>query len=151
MLQYQNFSYYPPTTADDFSKYVYPDSFPPLVATVYWWLYAAWGSACPRLTSVAIFLQAASCFALVFYAARTLFGTSGAVLSSIVLSSTALFLTGIANGQENGFTAVSFAGQLLFAFAATREPRTKFVVIAGLFAGLGALRVNTAHFCRYAD
>jgi hypothetical protein len=139
MLEYQNLSYYPPTTADDFSKYMYPDSFPPLVATVYWWLYAAWGSACPRLTSVAVFLQASSCFALVFYAARLLFGTSGAVLSLIVLSSTALFLTGIANGQENGYSALSFAGQLSFALAATREPRARFIVIAGLFAGLGAL------------
>ena len=139
MLQYQSLSYYPPISAEDFRKYTYPDGFPPLVATVYWWLYAAWGNAAPRITSLAIFLQAATCFALVFYAARTLFGTPGGVLSLIVLASSAIFLRGVAIGQENGYTAISYAGQLLFAFAATRKPTANLVVIAGLFAGLGAL------------
>lgn len=139
MVEQQNLSYYPPVTAEDFQKYTWPESFPPLAVTCYWWLYAAWGSACPRMTSVVIFLQTASCFAIVFHAARSLFGSAGGVLALIVLSSSAFFLHGLAIGQENGYTALSYAGQLLFAFAAIREPRASLIVLAGLFGGLGAL------------
>ena len=139
MLTYQGLSYYPPVTSEDFTKYTYPDGFPPLVSTVYWWLYAAWGGPCPAVTSVAVFLQAASCFAIVFYGARTLFGPMAGLVALAVLSSSSLFLSGIASGQETGYTALSCAGQLAFAFAAARAPKTSSVVMAGLFGGLGAL------------
>ncbi len=151
MLEYQNLSYYPPLTAKDFAKYFVPDSFPPLVAGIYWWLYAAWDSPWARLTSVAIFLEAVSCFALVFFAARILFGRAGGVLAVTALSSSAFFLVGVAIGQENGLMAISYAGQLLFAYATIREPKANSVVIAGLFAGLGALRANTVRCCHWPD
>ncbi len=139
MIKYEGLAYYPPVTSEDFKKYTWPESFPPLAVTVYWWLYAAWGGDCPRITSLVIVLQAASCFTIVFHAARTLFGSAGGLLAIIALSSSAFFLHGLAIGQENGYTALSYAGQLWFAFAATREPKASSVVMAGLYGGMGAL------------
>ena len=97
------------------------------------------GGAFPRITSVAIWLQAVSCFALVYYAARIQFGTAGGLLAIAILASSGFFFQGVMIGQENGFIALSYAGQLLFAFAAVRQPKANLVVIAALFAGLGAL------------
>ena len=139
MLEQQSLAYYPPITAEDFHSYTYPDGFPPLVSTAYWWLYAAHGAPWPASTSIVIVLQAASCLALVFYAARTLFGTMGGLLALAALASASLFNTGIAIGQETGYTALFFAGQLAFAIAVTRQPSMNLAVMAGLFAGLGAL------------
>jgi hypothetical protein len=139
MLEHESLSYYPPVTVDDFAKYTYPDGVPPLTASVYWWLYAALGTPNPNITSIAIFLQLASCFALVYYAARTLFEGAGGWIAIAILATCTLFLRGVAIGQETGYTALSFAGQLAFALAAYHGSRANNVVIAGLFGGLGAL------------
>ena len=139
MLEQQSLSYYPPVTAENFSKYTYPDGVPPLTSAIYWWLYAAWGEPCPALSSVPILLQLVSCLALVFHASNTLFGRAGGLMSLGALATSTLFLRGVGIGQESGYTALSFAGQLAFAFATVREPRASSVVLAGLFAVLGAL------------
>jgi hypothetical protein len=139
MFEYNDLSYYPPVTADDYTKYVYADSMPPLTATIYWWLYAAWGQPLPSLTAAPVILQAVSCLALVFYCARMLFGSTAGLIALGTLASSTLFLTSVAMGQETGYTALSFAGQFAFAFAAVRNPKASLVVIAGLFAGLGTL------------
>ena len=139
MLEQESLSHYPPVTDDDFTKYTYPEGIPPLAASVYWWLYAAWGEACPALTSVAVFLQAASCLGLVFYSARFLFGTTGALVATGTLISSTLFLSGVEMGQETGYTAISIAGQILFATLAGRQAKATLVIIAGVLAGMGAL------------
>jgi hypothetical protein len=139
MLDDEGLLHYPPVTSDDFRSYFFPDGIPPLVSTVYWWLYAACGQPCPRLTSVAVGLQAVSCFALVYYAAHSFCGTMGGLLALAALSSSGRFLVGVVIGQETGYTALSVAGQLAFAFAAVREPRPGLVSIAGMFGGLASL------------
>jgi hypothetical protein len=139
MIEEQSLSAYPPVNAEDFQRYIHPDGISPLVATMYWWLYAAWGAPMAPLTSVIICLQAGSCLALVFHASRIAFGTNGALLSVCALASSSLFFFGTVIGQETGFTALSYAGQLAFALHALREPGARPVIVAGLFAGLGAL------------
>ncbi len=74
-----------------------------------------------------------------FRTAQTAFGSTGGLLALAIASSTSLLLDGIAIGQETGYTAISYAGQLALALAATRQPRAATIVIAGLFAALGAL------------
>ncbi|HEY4308408.1 MAG TPA: glycosyltransferase family 39 protein [Pirellulales bacterium] len=139
MLAEQSLAFYPPVSDADFSHYTYPDGFVPLVSSAYWWLYASVEEPRPATTSVLIALQAASCLALVFYTARSLFGVTGGLLALSALASTALFNTGVAIGQETGYTALSCAGQLAFAFATLRQPRLSCAVMAGMFAGLGAI------------
>ncbi len=139
MLEEQSLAFYPPSSSSDFAKYTYPDGTAPLVATVYWWLYSGWGAPFPALTSIAVCLQAVSCFALVYYAARTLYGATGGLIAAGALAGSSLFVYGVVIGQETGFTALSYAGQLAFAIAATRRPQAGSVILAGLFAGIGAL------------
>jgi hypothetical protein len=139
MLAREGLSYYPPIASEDFRIYLYPDGFPPLVPAVYWWLYAAWGGPCPALTSAAVVLQAASCLALTYLAARELSGPAGGPPALATLASSSLFLAGIAIGQETGYMALSVAGQLAFGLAAVRAPGAAPVAAAGLFAGLGGL------------
>jgi hypothetical protein len=139
MLDEQNLLHYPPTSAEDFTKYTYPDAISPLVSTVYWWLYAGWGDPAPRLTSVAIVLQAASCFGLVYFAGCMINGTLGGLLAVAALSSSYRYFIAVVIGQETGYTALSVAGQLAFALAAARDPRPSLAVAAGMFAGIGGL------------
>jgi hypothetical protein len=139
MLAEQGLAHYPPLSAEDFTHYVYPDAIPPLVASVYWWLYAAWGAALPELTSVPVMLQAFSCFLLVYGGARVSFGAVGGIVALVSLASTPLFIGSVAIGQDTGYTALSYAGQLAFALAAVADPKRRYVVMAGLFGALGAL------------
>ena len=139
--------HYPPLTDDDFAHYVYPDAIPPLVSSVYWWLYAAWGAAEPAITTVAMALQALSCFSLVYFAARTAFGNAGGIISLVAISSSPLFIGSLAIGQESGYLAISYAGQLAFALAALKKPEPRYAILAGLFAAAGArARLWTAIF-----
>lgn len=139
MLVHQHLDYYPPVSSEDFEKYVFPDGLPPLVSTVYWWLYAAWGEPAPALTSVSVALQLVSILALTYGAARTLGGASAGCFALVALSTSTLFITGIVIGQETGFTAICVAGQLCCTLAATRDNPKGNAVAAAAYAALGAL------------
>jgi hypothetical protein len=110
-----------------------------LVATIYWWLYAAIGTPLMQATSVSVTLQLVSAMALTFYGTSLAFGPRAAYFSLLAFSTSTLLINGFAIGQETGFTALSVAGQLCFAWAAVRKPSVSTVVTAALFASLGAL------------
>jgi len=139
MMSYESLSYYPPVTSSDYSKYFYAEGIPPLVSTVYWWLYAVIGKPVEQVTSISVVLQLSSIMALTFYGTRQAFNSRAACFSLITLLTTTLFINGVAIGQETGFTALSVAGQLCFALAAVRTPRPSLVIAAALFAALGSL------------
>ena len=139
MLQHQSLNFYPPVSAGDYAIYLYPDGIPPLVATVYWWIYAAIGFPLPQATSISVVLQLAATMVLVFCGTRHAFGRQAAWFALLVLGSSPLLIAGFAIGQETGFTALSVAGQLCFAWAAVRNPKRSTVIVAALFAVLGAL------------
>lgn len=139
MLQQQSLDFYPPVSAGDFSIYLYPDGIPPLVATVYWWIYVTLGIHLPQATSISVVLQLTTTMALTFYAAEHLFGKQTAWFSLLAVSTCPLLFNGFAIGQETGFTALAIAGQLCFVSAAVRNPRVSAVIVAALFAALGSL------------
>lgn len=139
MLQQQSIDFYPPVSAGDFAIYLYPDGIPPLVASVYWWIYAALGAPLSQATSISVVLQLVATMALAFYAARHAFGTQVACFTLLALACCPLFFNGFAIGQETGFTSLAVAGQLCFAAAAVRRPRLSTVIVAALFAALGSL------------
>lgn len=139
MLQYQSLDFYPPVSASDYSIYLYPDGIPPLVATIYWWIYATLKTPLPQVTSISITLQLAATMALSFYGTRAAFGSRSAWFSLLAICASPLLISGFAIGQETGFTALSVAGQLCFAWAAVRNPKVSTVIVAALFAALGAL------------
>src|SRR6185369_6679869 len=81
ILQHESLDFYPPVTARDFSIYVYPDGIPPLVATVYWWLYVCIGKPIMSATSISVVLQLVSVMALTFYGTSVAFGSRAACFS----------------------------------------------------------------------
>ena len=139
MLQLRSLDFYPPVSARDFTIYVFPDGIPPLVATVYWWLYAAIGRPLPEVTAFPVALQVTSILALIYVGALSAFGRPAAWFALLTASTSVLFIRGVAIGQETGFTALSVAGQLCFAWLAVSKPQRRLVVVAALFAALGAL------------
>jgi len=139
MLKYSSLSFYPPITGADFSIYVLPDGFPPLVASVYWWIYAATGTALPQLTAISVTLQLASIVGLTWAAAETAFGKKAASFSLLALAASPLLIRSVEIGQESGFLALAVAGQICFTHVAIRRPSLAPVYAAALFAALGAL------------
>jgi len=138
MLKYGSLSFYPPVTPDDFSRYFVPDGFPPLVASIYWWIYAASGSTLPQVTSISVTLQMAAILGLTYGAAKNAFGQTAACFSLLLLLGAPLLVTSVEIGQETGFLALAVAGQICYALAAIRRPAISPVIAAALFAALGA-------------
>lgn len=139
ILQRESLDFYPPVSAADYGIYLYPDGIPPLVASVYWWIYATLGTPLPQATVVSVALQFVATMSLAFYAARHAFGTQVAFFTLLALACCPLFFNGFAIGQETGFTSLAVAGQLCFAAATIRRPRLSTVIVAALFAALGSL------------
>lgn len=138
MLQHSSLFFYPPLTAGDFTIYPMPDGFPPLVASIYWWIYAATGSSLPQLTALSVTLQLASLLGLARAAAATAFGKKAAAFTLLALAASPLLIRSVQIGQESGFLAIAVAGQLCCALAAVRTPVQAPVYAAALFAALGA-------------
>lgn len=141
MLEHRSLAFYPPVSPSDYRLYIYPDGLPPLVASVYWLLYAALGQPLPAVTSIPVTLQFASTLALVWLAVRPWAGTLGSTLAVVVLAGAPGWIGGVGIGQETGFTALAVAGQLAFVSIAAvdGQRRVQSVVVAGLFAALGGL------------
>ena len=139
MLQHESLSFYPPVTAGDFATYLIPDGIPPLVATVYWWFYAAIGKPLMQVTAIPVALQLLSAMALTFLGTSLAFGSRAAYCSLLAFATSPLLINGFAIGQETGYTSLAVAGQFCFAMLAVRRPHAGSVIAAALFAALGAL------------
>jgi hypothetical protein len=138
ILDFKSLSFYPPLSPEDFTKHLIPDGFPPLVASVYWWSYAAAGTPAPQLTALSVTLQLLSILALTFKAAEYACNLTAARLSLLALMAAPLLLTSVEIGQESGFLALSVSGQICFSLAATRNKPVSAVFAAALFAALGS-------------
>ena len=138
LLDHGRLDFFPPRSAADFRVYHYPDGFPPLIPTLYWFLYAAVGKPVPVLTSIVVCAQLVSCCGLAAMAARELWGGHAAAWTVALLLGSPLFVSAVAMGQDTGFTAIAIAGQLACGLAARRHPTPWLGFAAGLFAALGA-------------
>lgn len=139
MLQQQSLDFYPPVSAGDHAIYLFTDGIPPLVASVYWWIYAVIGIPLQQATSISVVLQLLATMALTFYGVRQAFGREAAWWALLAIGTSPLLMAGFAIGQETGFTALSVAGQLCFSWSAVRTQKRSAVIVAALFAALGAL------------
>ncbi len=139
MLHRGSLSFYPPVTGADFSIFPMPDGIPPLVASVYWWIYGATGSTLPQLTALSVVLQLASLFGLVWSATATAFGRREASFALLALTGAPLLIRSVQIGQESGFLSLAVAGQICFALEARRKPVFSDVAGAALLASLAPL------------
>jgi hypothetical protein len=139
LLMHESLAFYPPRTSADFAIYPYVDGIPPLVASTYWWLYACLGRPAPGLTTPLVLAQFVIVGALVWQAARELWGREGGFVAVWCLFMTPLFVDAVAIGQETGWTAIAVAGQVAYGLEARRTGRRGAAIAAGLFAGLACL------------
>jgi len=139
LLTHESLAFYPPRSSADFAIYPYADGIPPLVANTYWWLYACLGRPVPGLTTPLVLSQFAIAGALVWQAARELWGREGGFVAVWCLLMTPLFVDAVAIGQETGWTAIAVAGQIAYGLEARRTGRPGAAIAAGFFAGLACL------------
>jgi hypothetical protein len=139
LLTHESLAFYPPRSSADFAIYPYADGIPPLVASTYWWLYACLGRPVPGLTTPLVLAQFVIAGALVWQAARELWGREGGFVAVWCLLMTPLFVDAVAIGQETGWTAIAVAGQVAYGLEAKRTGRRGAAIAAGLFAGLACL------------
>ena len=139
LLTHESLAFYPPRSSADFAIYSYVDGIPPLVASTYWWLYACLGRPAPGLTTPLVLAQFVIVGALVWQAARELWGREGGFVAVWCLFMTPLFVDAVAIGQETGWTAIAVAGQVAYGLEARRTGRRGAAIAAGLFAGLACL------------
>ena len=139
LLAHESLAFYPPRSSADFAIYPYADGIPPLVASTYWWLYACLGRPVPVLTTPLVLSQFTIAGALVWQAARELWGREGGFVAVWCLLMTPLFVDAVAIGQETGWTAIAVAGQVAYGLEARRTGRRGAAIAAGLFAGLACL------------
>lgn len=139
LLTHESLAFYPPRSSADFAIYPYADGIPPLVASTYWWLYACLGRPAPGLTTPLVLSQFVIAGALVWQAARELWGREGGFVAVWCLLMTPLFVDAVAIGQETGWTAIAVAGQVAYGLEARRTGRRGAAIAAGLFASLACL------------
>lgn len=139
LLAERSLDFYPPRIAADFEIYPYPDGLPPLVSSVYWWLYAAVGRPLPAVTAIAVAGQFVSLIGLVQRGADLLWGGRAGWSAAALVAACPLVIWAVGIGQETGYTALSVAGQVVCGVAATRTGSWKAAFGCGLFAALGGL------------
>jgi hypothetical protein len=137
VLVERSLGFYPPRTAHDFELYFYPDGMPPLVASTYWWLYAAVGRPLPAVTGIAVAAQFASLLGLVWRAARLFHGGRAGLPAAALVAACPLVIFAVGIGQETGFTSLAVAGQAACGLAAARSGSGRTALGCGLFAALG--------------
>jgi hypothetical protein len=139
LLTHESLAFYPPRSSADFAIYSYADGIPPLVASTYWWLYACLGRPAPGFTTPLVLAQFVIVGALVWQAARELWGREGGFVAIWCLCMTPLLVDAVAIGQETGWTAIAVAGQIAYGLETRRTGRRGAAIAAGLFAGLACL------------
>jgi hypothetical protein len=139
MLALRTLSFYPPVSSADYSIYGWPDGIPPLVSSLYLWVYLPAGTARPILTSPLIILQ----FLLLVFVCRALArrfgGERAAGFAIALLACGPLFIWAATMGHETGLTALALGALILYLPERNQPVATVAIIMAGLAAALGAL------------
>lgn len=139
MLRLGTLAFYPPVTAEDFTRYGWCDGIPPLVPVLNFWSYLAAGNASAVVTVPRVLLETGLLFYTVARLARGLWGAAAGWPAAAALATSALALWGVAMGQETGLTALTLAAMFLFLDEHRRGGGHGTLFWAGLAAGAGAL------------
>jgi len=136
MLRLGTLDFYPARTDADFSRFFWPESIPPGVASLY-----AWAGACvshPLGASVVVALQFLTLHEFVHRAATLLAGRNAARFALLLAAATPLLNWSLLIGQETGLTALGVTG-LALGFLLWRESHElRWLALAGLSACVAA-------------
>lgn len=136
MLGTGHLHFYPPTTADDFRHYAWPDGIAPLVATLYLWSYLSLGLSAAWAT-VPVVLTSAALLWIAVWTLTAQHDRRAAVLACGLLGASSVLLWGVAMGQETALTALSLVAIFLFIERHRIAPEARWLPWAGIAAGVG--------------
>lgn len=132
-------SFYPPVTGADYAIYGWPDGIPPLVSSLYHWVYTLAGAIRPQATAPLVVGQVVLLFAGTRALARREFSERAAFFAGLLIAAIPLAPWAAGMGQETGLTALSALGLLLYLPRDRPEETRASVVAAASCAALGAL------------
>lgn len=139
MADQQSLAHYPPVTAADFAAYPWSDGIPPMAPVMGLWLYLSTGSSAEIIGGVRWLIEFGLTLAMVWQISRRLWDVNGAKVSLLILSTSSLFLSSIAMGQETGLTGIALLTVTALLFDYRETPRTATAVWIGLAAGFCGL------------
>ncbi len=139
MIRTGNLGFYPPFTADDFLHYGWCDGIAPLVSSLYAWSYLSLGRMETWATTPVVGAQGLLIFYVVGRLAAARSGPAAGFAAAALLATSAALLWAVAMGQETGLTALSVVTMFWFIERGRTDPRTGWMIWAGVAAGSGAL------------
>lgn len=139
MWTWASLSFYPPVTGADYAIYGWPDGIPPLVSTLYHWVYVLAGALRPQATAPLVVFQVVLLFAGTRALARREFSERAAFFAGLLIAAIPLAPWAAGMGQETGLTALSVLGLLLYLPRNRQEETRASIVAAAASAALGAL------------
>ena len=139
IIVHGDLNFYPPVRAVDFEVYSWCDGIPPLVPLLNLWVYIVTGVMNPAITAVRISGESVLIGMTVFGLGREFWGPRAGWPAVALLGTSALFLWGVAMGQETGLLALTLLALLWLLERHHRDHLSSSVFWAGLAAGVGAL------------
>jgi hypothetical protein len=137
VLLLHHYHFYPPQSAEDFHHYGFPESLPPMLTAVHWWLYASLGRAVPRATAPFIMLQYAVLAGFVHRLTKAISSPLAAAIAVILLAAAPLTFFSLVLGQEAGLVAVGATAMLYFIWLEPDDWRG--AILAGCAASFAPL------------
>ncbi|MEO6005735.1 MAG: hypothetical protein ABIS43_21465 [Opitutus sp.] len=122
IVRERGFEFYPPTTDEDFSTYMWPEGIPPMVSLLYAWTYCGAGSTSPVLTAPLVLSVGLLAFLLVWSLAIRLTGRSAGMWACAILAGSGVHTWAVSMGQESGLLTVALLA-MLFGLTAGRDGR----------------------------
>ncbi len=130
MNRFGSLNFYPPRTGSDFTRYLWAESIPPGIASLYAWAYGCAGSKLALWTSPIVGLQLLSLHELIWRLAQRWGGELAARRAVLFAAACPLLTWAVLIGQETGMTALSVIG-IVWCLQNARERNGRSWMILG--------------------
>lgn len=132
MLKFGSLNFYPPRTGSDFAHYLWAESIPPGIASLYAWAYGCAGSKLALWTSPIVGLQLLSLHELIWRLAQHWGGELAARRAVLLAAACPLLTWSVLIGQETGMTALSVIGIVWCLQNAPERNGRSWMILAGI-------------------
>ncbi|MEO6994245.1 MAG: glycosyltransferase family 39 protein, partial [Lacunisphaera sp.] len=132
MLKFGSLNFYPPRTGADFTHYLWAESIPPGIASLYTWAYGCAGGKLALWTSPIVGLQLLSLHELIWRLAQRWGGELAARRAVLLAAACPLLTWAVLIGQETGMTALSVVGIVWCLQNARERNGRRWMILAGI-------------------
>jgi len=136
IVRERGLGFYPAFSDADFTRYMWPESIPPLLSLLYAWSYLGAGSVAAAATAPPVILAAILGYALVAMLAARAGGRAAAWWAPAILAGSALNTWSVSMGQETGLTTLSVLALAWALGDGGSEPDWRMAGLAAAVSGL---------------